>query len=139
MRMLDVRPRLCNDLLVNRWQPEKSNPMVRLAKVDSTLSGLGTALTEFVQDVGLLTGLVKERKDARVHPIDAPPGTLRHRLLSLMTSLKSGAKRYATELVWELCSRDQEEFSLRAGFGNASHKLRIMVGGVGLDGVGLTK
>ena len=58
-------------------------------------------------------------------PLDAPPGTLRRRLVDLMTHLDPGVKRGACELLWELSDRESTRFVLRTGFGNAVHFLGI--------------
>lgn len=54
-----------------------------------------------------------------MHPLDAPPGTLRYKLIRLMTWTESHIKRYASELLWALCDEDSKEFVLRTGLGNA--------------------
>ena len=58
-------------------------------------------------------------------PLDAPKGTLRWRLIRLMTWLDSNVKRSACELLWILCDGDSTQFVLRTGFGNAIHFLGI--------------
>ena len=54
-----------------------------------------------------------------MHPLDAPQGTLRYKLIRLMTWTESHVKRYASELLWALCDEDSKEFVLRTGLGNA--------------------
>ncbi|CAM9983333.1 unnamed protein product [Discosporangium mesarthrocarpum] len=75
----------------------------------------------------------RARKDREIHPVDAPRGTLRARLLSLMTANVGSLKRAASELLYSLCS-SEEEFTIRCGFGNAINLLRIK-GLVGVQGV----
>ena len=58
-------------------------------------------------------------------PLDAPKGTLRWRLIRLMTWTESNVKRSACELLYALCGDDSTEFVLRTGFGNAIHFLGI--------------
>ena len=58
-------------------------------------------------------------------PLDAPKGTLRWRLIRLMTWTESNVKRSACELLYALCGADSTEFVLRTGFGNAIHFLGI--------------
>ena len=58
-------------------------------------------------------------------PLDAPRGTLRWRLVRLMTWLESGVKRAACELLYALCGEDGTELVLRTGFGNAVHFLGV--------------
>jgi len=60
-----------------------------------------------------------------MQPLDAPPGTLRWKLIKLMTYTESNVKRCASELLWNLCRKDPNEFVLRCGFGNACHMLSI--------------
>jgi hypothetical protein len=48
-----------------------------------------------------------------------PRHSLRAKLLVLMTDIEPHAKRFATELLFELCDRDTDEFTTRCGFGNA--------------------
>ncbi|KAL7426012.1 hypothetical protein ACHAXH_000200 [Discostella pseudostelligera] len=58
-------------------------------------------------------------------PLDAPRGTLRWKLIQLMTWTETTVKRSACELLWELCDGDSTQFVLRTGFGNAIHFLGI--------------
>jgi len=58
-------------------------------------------------------------------PINAPPGTVRWKLIRLMTSIDSNVKRCASELLWTLCDGDSKEYVTRTGFGNAVHMLGI--------------
>jgi Guanine nucleotide exchange factor synembryn len=66
-----------------------------------------------------------DRNTARVpaaknmHPLDAPRGSLRWKLIRLMTWTESYIKRYSSELLWALCDEDPKEFVLRTGLGNA--------------------
>jgi Guanine nucleotide exchange factor synembryn len=52
-------------------------------------------------------------------PLDAPRGTLRWKLVRLLTWTESHTKRLTSELLWTLCGSDAKEFVLRLGFGNA--------------------
>ena len=54
-----------------------------------------------------------------MHPLDAPQGTLRYKLIRLMTWTEGHIKRYASELLYALCDEDPKEFVLRTGLGNA--------------------
>jgi hypothetical protein len=54
-----------------------------------------------------------------MHPLDAPRGTLRWKLIRLMTWPESHIKRYDSELLWILCNGDPKEFVWRTGLGNA--------------------
>ena len=56
--------------------------------------------------------------------LDAPRGTLRYKLIRLMTWTESHIKRYSCELLWALCEEDPKEFVLRTGMGNAIAFLR---------------
>lgn len=61
--------------------------------------------------LGSLSGEERERaekaiKDRRVHPVDAPRGTLRARLLSQMTAIESSSKAAASDLLYNLCSSE---------------------------------
>lgn len=60
-----------------------------------------------------------------LRPADAPKGTLRYRLIRLMTSIDSIVKRCSSELLWTLCNDNANEFVRRTGFGNAVHMLGI--------------
>ena len=60
-----------------------------------------------------------------MHPLDAPVGTTRWKLIKLMTWTESNVKRTASELLWSLCNKDPNQFMLRCGFGNAVHLLGI--------------
>jgi Guanine nucleotide exchange factor synembryn len=52
-------------------------------------------------------------------PIDAPEGTLRWRLIKLLTWPNSFVKRLTGELLFVLCNNKQQEFIRRVGIGNA--------------------
>jgi hypothetical protein len=65
-------------------------------------------------------GKVKAKNMA---PLDAPKGSLRWKLISLMTWTESNVKRSGSELLWTLCDDDPTQFVLRTGFGNAVHFL----------------
>ena len=58
-------------------------------------------------------------------PLDAPRGTLRWKLIRLMTWTESNVKRSACELLYALCDNDSTQFVLRTGFGNSIHFLGI--------------
>lgn len=57
--------------------------------------------------------------------LEAAPGTLRWKMIRLMTWPESNVKRCASELLWRLCDCYATEFVLRVGFGNAVHMLGI--------------
>jgi len=57
--------------------------------------------------------------------LEASPGTLRWKMIRLMTWPESNVKRCISELLWRLCDCDATEFVLRVGFGNAVHMLGI--------------
>ena len=52
-------------------------------------------------------------------PEDAPEGTLRWKLIRLLTWPQSHVKRFAAEILWLLCGSNPQEFSRRVGMGNA--------------------
>ena len=58
-------------------------------------------------------------------PSDSPPHSLRSHLISLMTDVDVGLKRYASELLFEVCGGDAEEFTARTGLGNAIALLQL--------------
>jgi hypothetical protein len=64
-----------------------------------------------------------QSKAKNMAPLDAPRGTVRWKLIRLMTWIDSTVKRAACELLWSLCYEDATEFVLRTGFGNAVHFL----------------
>ena len=57
-------------------------------------------------------------KKRNMGPLDAPKGTLRWNLISLLTWPQGHIKRCTGELLWTLCSFDATEFVHRVGFGN---------------------
>ena len=61
----------------------------------------------------------------KMDPTDIPIGTLRERLIGMMTSLDSVLKRYCAELLYELCDKSTGEFVSRTGFGNAIALMQI--------------
>lgn len=61
----------------------------------------------------------------KMDPTDIPRGTLRARLIGMMTSLDSVLKRYCAELLYELCDKSTGEFVSRTGFGNAIALMQI--------------
>jgi len=60
-----------------------------------------------------------------MHPIHAPVHSLRWQLIQLMTSVQTNVKRCTCELLWIVCNRNNDEYVLRTGFGNAVHFLGI--------------
>ena len=72
--------------------------------------------------VNSTNGQVKAKNMA---PLDAPKGSLRWKLIRLMTWTDSNVKRAGCELLWTLCDDDPTQFVLRTGFGNAVHFLGI--------------
>ena len=64
-----------------------------------------------------------QSKAKNMAPLDAPKGTVRWKLIRLMTWIDSNVKRSASELLWVLCDEDATEFVLRTGFGNAVYFL----------------
>lgn len=74
--------------------------------------------------------IAKGNTDGKVNaknmaPLNAPRGTLRWKLIQLMTWAETTVKRSACELLWALCDGDSTQFVLRTGFGNAIHFLGI--------------
>ena len=59
-----------------------------------------------------------------MRPDNVPYGSLRWKMIQLMTSSDSNVKRIASELLWNVCS-DAGEFVKRTGYGNAIHMLGI--------------
>ena len=64
-----------------------------------------------------------QSKAKNMAPLDAPRGTVRWKLIRLMTWIDSSVKRSTCELLWVLCNEDATEFVLRTGFGNAVYFL----------------
>lgn len=60
-----------------------------------------------------------------MQPLDAPVGSIRWKIIKLMTYTESNVKRCASELLWTVCRKDPNEFVLRCGFGNSVHMLGI--------------
>jgi Guanine nucleotide exchange factor synembryn len=58
-------------------------------------------------------------------PLDAPKGTLRWKLVRLLTWTESHVKRLASELMLTLCGNDDTEFVLRLGYGNVMPMLGL--------------
>ncbi|CAM9629596.1 unnamed protein product [Laminaria digitata] len=90
-------------------------------------------------ELDLATGDAHERaekamRDNRVHPVDAPRGSLRARLMKQMTATESSSKTAACDLLYNLC-KDEEEFTTRCGFGNAVNTLRLK-GRISVPGIG---
>lgn len=61
------------------------------------------------KEVMSLTGDDRERaeklaKDKKVHPVDAPKGSLRARLLRQMTATESSSKTAVSDLLFNLCA-----------------------------------
>jgi hypothetical protein len=76
------------------------------------------AVNEIMKEPVLSSGGSK-----RMHPIDAPAFSRCACLISLMTSINSTTKRFASEFLRALCDSD-DEFVVRVGFGNAVALLR---------------
>ncbi|CAN0589886.1 unnamed protein product, partial [Ectocarpus sp. 12 AP-2014] len=78
----------------------------------------------------------KLSKDKRVHPVDAPKGTLRARLLKQMTATESSSKTAVSDLLFNLCADEgAAKFTTRCGFGNAVNTLRLR-GMISVPGIG---
>lgn len=65
------------------------------------------------EELASLTGDDRERaeklsKDRRVHPVDAPKGSLRARLLKQMTATESSSKTAVSDLLFNLCENEGE-------------------------------
>jgi hypothetical protein len=58
-------------------------------------------------------------------PLDAPNGTLRRKLATLLTWPEGHIKRCTGELLWTLCSSNPTEYVHRVGFGNALPVLSV--------------
>lgn len=82
-------------------------------------------ITPMSERKGQMPGGVANLPGKNVKPINAPPGTVRWKLIQLMTFIDSNVKRCASELLWNLCDGDPKEFVTRTGFGNAVHLLGI--------------
>jgi len=69
-----------------------------------------------------------EREQAQkaldLKPISSPPHSLRSHLLALLLSLDTNVKRFASELLWEICG-DSRIFSKRVGYGRGIHFLGL--------------
>lgn len=66
------------------------------------------------------TGDARERaekamRDSRVHPVDAPRGSLRARLMKQMTATESSSKAAACDLLFNLCSDEGTAIELKHG------------------------
>ena len=59
-------------------------------------------------------------KPRNMTPLDAPRGTLRWKMVQLMTWPQGHVKRFTTELLWVICEGDSHEFIARVGMGNAA-------------------
>jgi hypothetical protein len=64
-------------------------------------------------------------RSVRMEAEDAPKGTLRWKLIKLMTWTDTNVKRCASELLWTLCNEDPDEFIRKTGLGNSIHMLSI--------------
>ena len=60
-----------------------------------------------------------ETQKKNMGPLDAPEGTFRRKLCTLLTWPEGHIKRCTGELLWTLCFSDPIEFVNRVGFGNA--------------------
>lgn len=112
----------CNQII---WEKVKeyifpsSDEIVFLQKVEMYQKEVEVASESKIQDE------TKKDDKKNMHPIDAPVGTTRWKLIKLMTFAESNVKRCASELLWKICREDPGEFVLRCGFGNAVHMLGI--------------
>lgn len=62
-------------------------------------------------------------KDERVHPVDAPKGSLRARLLKQMTAIESSSKTAVSNLLFNLCADEGTPGSLVSGKGTTVGKI----------------
>ena len=72
-----------------------------------------------------LAKVEQKGSEKNMHPLDAPLGSTRQKLISLLTHTETNLKRCCGELLWTLCGNDSKEFILRCGFGNAVHQLGV--------------
>ncbi|GMI50225.1 hypothetical protein ScalyP_jg4772 [Parmales sp. scaly parma] len=70
-------------------------------------------------------GIVLTKKEQKMAPKNAPVGTLRYKVIKLMTSIDTNVKRYSSELMWDLCGGVADEFVENVGFGNGVHFMGI--------------
>ena len=61
----------------------------------------------------------------KMNPLNAPKGTLRWKLIRLMTWTEGHVKRFSSEFLWILCHGDPNEFVWRTGLGNAMPTLSL--------------
>ena len=66
-----------------------------------------------------LVAEAESRHTKNMHPLDAPIGTLRWKLINLMKSTESHIKRTSGELLWTICDQKEQDFIRRVGLGNA--------------------
>jgi hypothetical protein len=66
-----------------------------------------------------LVAEAETQKTKNMHPLDAPNGTLRWKLVKLMQWTESHIKRTSGELLWTICDQKEQEFIRRIGLGNA--------------------
>lgn len=71
-------------------------------------------------ELDLATGDAHERaekamRDNRVHPVDAPRGSLRARLMKQMTATESSSKTAACDLLFNLCKDEGTVSALKHG------------------------
>mmetsp|Transcript_31111 Transcript_31111/g.47649 ORF Transcript_31111/g.47649 Transcript_31111/m.47649 type:complete len:127 (+) Transcript_31111:2-382(+) len=106
--------------------------LVVLKKFASTNSKILKSVKEFIFPLDAETDTFQPKAKAEMGkcghqglgaknmaPLDAPKGSLRWKLIRLMTWTESYTKRATGELLWTLCGNDPREFVLRTGFGNA--------------------
>lgn len=70
-----------------------------------------------------LSSTAKQKKN--MGPLDAPEGTFRRKLCTLLTWPEGHIKRCTGELLWTLSSSEPTEFVHRVGFGNALPLLSV--------------
>ena len=69
---------------------------------------------DFLNNVGAL-----QTSKSNMGPLDAPKGTLRGKLVLLLSWAESYIKRCTAEFLWTLCNSDATEYVHRVGMGNA--------------------
>jgi len=109
------------------FPPERDGELLANYKRNQNSNKSETSYTSsaFTSPSASSTNLSNNTNPNNMNPIDAPRGTLRWKLIQLMTWTESNVKRCASELLWTLCNGNSKEFVARTGFGNAVHMLGI--------------
>lgn len=125
--LLTILEKQIDTTMENRWVDDRAasalTPVLavlyRFCVMDATFCrSIQVGIFPYNEDIDF-SEEEKEGIAKNVAPLDAPKGTLRWKVIQLLTWPQSFVKRLAGELLWTLSGNQQQVFVRRVGMGNA--------------------